>query len=290
VCVGAWYSPRSPTMARARRERRRRKKGPNSSGPDSGTAPVAGLAEPPTEPVDSALPADLELGPKPTLRGSLAFVTRSVQFEDIALFLWIVLVERLLESYFGEELRTVAALGAAPRWVYVLVFGCLAVVFYTRGPADVDLNEATSRRCILGLFGWFVARSFFAGDSDWLFKAFAVVFIVVLLAAPLNQLERLPRTGLGLRRTFVLPAQLVGNSIFSGMITPEFFRGSELAGVAPEHRVFASLVLSAFLFLYVVVAPRVMAGGEWRPFSWIVRLGIYLGALQIGRPSWLDYW
>jgi hypothetical protein len=33
-----------------------------------------------------------------------------------------------------------------------------------------------------------------------------------------------------------------------------------------------------------------MAGGEWQPFSWIVRLGIYLGALQIGRPSWLDYW
>ncbi len=199
-------------------------------------------------------------------------------------------MERLLESYFGAELRAVGALGAAPRWVYVLVFGCLAVVFYTRGPADVDVNEATSRRCILGLFGWFVARSFFAGDSDWIFKAFAVVFIVALLAAPLNQLERLPRTGLGLRRTFVLPAQLVGNSIFSGMITPEFFRGSELAGVAPEHRVFASLVLSAFLFLYVVVAPRVMAGGEWRPFSWIVRLGIYLGALQIGRPSWLDYW
>jgi hypothetical protein len=174
--------------------------------------------------------------------------------------------------------------------VYVLVFGCLAVVFYTRGPADVDVNEATSRRCILGLFGWFVARSFFAGDSDWLFKAFAVVFIVALLAAPLNQLERLPRTGLGLRRTFVLPAQLVGNSIFSGIITPEFFRGSEMAGVAPEYRIFASLVLSAFLFLYVVVAPRVMAGGEWQPFSWIVRLGIYLGALQIGQPSWLDYW
>jgi hypothetical protein len=63
-----------------------------------------------------------------------------------------------------------------------------------------------------------------------------------------------------------------------------------MAGVAPEYRIFASLVLSAFLFLYVVVAPRVMAGGEWQPFSWIVRLGIYLGALQIGQPSWLDYW
>jgi hypothetical protein len=277
-------------MGRTKRKQRRRKKAPEASAPEIGAAPVSATAEPLVEPAEGTLAPDPGPQPKLTLRGGLAFVTRSVQFEDVALFLWIVLVERLLESYFGEDLRTVAALGAAPRWVYVLVFGCLAVVFYTRGPADVDLNEATSRRCILGLFGWFVARSFFAGDSDWLFKAFAVVFIVALLAAPLNQLERLPRTGLGLRRTFVLPAQLVGNSIFSGMITPEFFRGSELAGVAPEYRAFASLVLSAFLFLYVVVAPRVMAGGEWRPFSWIVRLGIYLGALQIGRPTWLDYW
>lgn len=181
-----------------------------------------------------------------------------------------------------------ATLGAAPRWVYAVVFGGLAAAFYTRGPADVDLNEATSRRCILGLSGWFVARSYFAG-GEWLFKAFAVALIVTVLIAPLNSLDRLPRTGLGLRRTLVLPAQLVGNSVFSGMITPDFFRGAELAGVAPEYRVLASLVLSAFLFLYVVVAPRVLAGGEWRPFSWVVRLGVYLSALQLGRPSWLDY-
>ena len=236
------------------------------------------------------IPADAEaLAPAAEGGRKLAALGRSLQAEDMILFLWIVVFGRLIESRFGEHLRAVATLGVAPRWVYVVVIGALAVVFYTRGPEDVDLNAASSRRCILGLSGWFVARSYFAGDQDWMGKAFVVVFVVVLLMAPLNSLERLPRTGLGLRRTLVLPAQLVGNSVFSGMITPAFLRGAELQGVAPEHRVFGSLVLSAFLFLYVVVAPRVMAGGVWRPFEWVARLGLYLAALWLGRPGWLEF-
>lgn len=267
-------------MGRARRDQRRQKQGLKTS-PRADLEVARGRGGD----VADAFWPETRRG----LRRGLVETARSVQVEDVALFMWIVLVERLLESYFGEELRTVASLGAAPRWVYVVVFAGLAIVFYTRGPADHDLNEATSRRCVLGLLGWFVARSFFSGEGDWFIKAFGVACGVVLLIAPLNQLDRLPRTGFGLRRTLVLPAQLVGNSVFSGMITPGFFRGSELHGVAPEYRVFASLVLSAFLFLYVVVAPRVMAGGEWRPFSWVVRLGVYLSALQIGRPSWLEF-
>jgi hypothetical protein len=273
-------------MGRARRDKRRQKKDPKES--RRADIEVVPGSEPPRDGEETPVAHDLRPETAPASRGRLVEVARSVQVEDVALFLWIVLVERLLESRFGEELRTVATLGAAPRWVYAVVFGGLFVAFYTRGPADVDVNEATSRRCILGLSGWFVARSYFAG-GEWLFKAFAVAFIVTVLIAPLNSLDRLPRTGLGLRRTLVLPAQLVGNSVFSGMITPDFFRGAELAGVAPEHRVLASLVLSAFLFLYVVVAPRVLAGGEWRPLSWVVRLGVYLSALQLGRPSWLDF-
>jgi hypothetical protein len=278
-------------MSRARRDQRRRKDGPKEPPrPDAEVAgDLGGGDELPAPTRDTGVAGDLEPGSRRAFRGDLAHAARSVQVEDVALFLWIVLVERLLESHFGRELRTVATLGSAPRWVYAAVFGGLAVVFYTRGPADVDTNEATSRRCVLGLFGWVVARSYFAGDGTWFINAFAVAFLVVVLIAPLNHLDRLPRTGLGLRRTLVLPAQLVGNSVFSGMITPDFIRGSELHGVAPEYRLFASLVLSAFLFLYVVVAPRVMAGEEWRPLSWVVRLGVYLSALQLGRPSWLDF-
>jgi hypothetical protein len=212
-----------------------------------------------------------------------------IQIEDLILLVWIVLVERMVQSAFGQHLQTVATLGAAPKWVYVVVFGGLAIVFYTRGPADVDMNEATSRRCVLGLLGWFVARDYFSGSPDWGSKAFVVAVVVVLLVAPLGNLSHLPRTSLGLRRALVLPAQLVGNSVFSGIITPGFMRGAELPGTAPEYRWAASLVLSAFLFLYVIVAPRVMAGGDWRPFAWLVRFGSYWTALWLGRPAWLQY-
>jgi len=275
-------------MGRGKHERRRPRKSAtppalvDAQAPPGATPDV--LEAPPTTD-ESARAAP----PRESIRRGLLALPGSLQVEDLILFAWIVLVQRLIESQIGEHLHAVATLGVAPRWVHAVVFGGLAVVFYTRGPADVDLNEATSRRCVLGLLGWFVARSYFAGDGQWLGKAVGVAFLVVLLVAPLNALHRLPRTGLGLRRTLVLPAQLVGNSVFSGMITPDFFRGSELSGVAADHRLFASLVLSAFLFLYVVVAPRVMAGGAWRPFAWIVRLGVYLAALWLGRPPWLDF-
>jgi hypothetical protein len=54
--------------------------------------------------------------------------------------------------------------------------------------------------------------------------------------------------------------------------------------VRAEYRLFASGVLAAFLFLYVVVGPRVMAGEDWRPLSWVVRLGFYLSAVLARTP------
>ena len=255
--------------------------------------------EPPRQPreslvpaTDGDVPADVRaeaLAPPAETGGGLQRLARSLQVEDFILFAWIVLANRFLEGRFGEPIQNAATLGAHPRWIYVVVLVGLAVVFYTRGPADTDVNEASSRRCVLGLSGWFVARSYFAGDPNWMGKAFVVVFVVVLLMAPLNNLEKLPRTGLGLRRALVLPAELVGNSVFSGLITPGFLRGAELQGVAPEYRLFAAGLLAAFLFLYIVVGPRVMAGEDWRPLSWVVRLGFYMSAVWLGRPSWLQY-
>ena len=230
-----------------------------------------------------------EVAPPAEGGGRLLALARSLQAEDFILFAWIVLASRFLEGRLGTGAHGVASFGTGPRWIYVVVLVGLAIVFYTRGPADSDLNEASSRRCVLGLSGWFVAHSYFAGDPNWMFKAFVVVFGVAVLMSPLNNLEKLPRTGLGLRRALVLPAELVGNSVFSGMITPDFLRGTELSGVAPEYRLFASGILAAFLFLYVVVGPRVMAGEDWRPLSWVARLGFYLAALWLGRPEWLKY-
>jgi hypothetical protein len=251
---------------------------------------VASLATPIASSLAPGLEVEGAAVPPPTeSRGLLWELTHALQSEDYLLFAWIVLANQLAHTRLAPLLRTPAGPDIPTRWIYAVVLTGLAIVFYTRGPADTDLNEASSRRCVLGLSGWFAARSFFSGDPDWMGKAFVVVFAVAILMSPLNSLEKLPRTSLSVRRLLVLPATLLGNSVFSAMITPGFLRGGELAGVAPEYRLFASGVLAAFLFLYVVVGPRVMAGEDWRPLSWVARLGFYLAALWMGRPSWLQY-
>jgi hypothetical protein len=265
-------------MARSRRKRRGRERAPLAPA-GNGIVPADGIAD--DVPSESFAPSE-------ATGERLRTLVRSLQAEDLILFVWIVLANRFLEGRLGA-VGGAATFGSGPRWIYVVVLLGLAVVFYTRGPADADLNEASSRRCVLGLSGWFVARSYFAGDPNWMVNAFVVVFGVAVLMSPLNNLEKLPRTSLNLRRALVLPAELVGNSVFSGMITPDFLRGAELSGVAPEYRLFASGILAAFLFLYVVVGPRVMAGEDWRPLSWVVRLGFYLTAVWLGRPSWLQF-
>jgi len=223
-------------------------------------------------------------------RGLLWELTHALQAEDFLIFGWIVLAHFVAQTRFAALLHgPTPGIDIPEKWIYAVVLAGLAIVFYTRGPADTDLNEASSRRCVLGLSGWFVARSYFAGDPNWMFNAFVVVFAVAILMSPLNNLEKLPQTSLRLRRLLVLPATLLGNSAFSAMITPAFLRGAELQGVAPEYRLFAAGVLAAFLFLYVVVAPRVMAGEDWAPLSWVIRLGFYLSALWLGRPQWLEY-
>ena len=60
-----------------------------------------------------------------------------------------------------------------------------------------------------------------------------------------------------------------------------FYVGSAILGIA--------LGLAAFLFLYAVVGPRVLAGEAWTPAWWVVRFGLYVAALLLGRPGWLRW-
>jgi hypothetical protein len=272
-------------MGRSKRKRRGFQP-PRRTSDGEGVAMASSLASP----LAPGLELEDAAAPTPETRRGLRWeLAHALQAEDVILFGWIVLASRLAETRFGALLHGPSGLAIPTAWIYGMVLVGLAIVFYTRGPADTDLNEATSRRCVLGLSGWFAARSYFAGDPNWLGRAFVVVFAVAVLASPLNNLEKLPRTSLGLRRVLVLPATLVGNSVFSALITPDFLRGAELQGVPAEYRLFAAGLLAAFLFLYVVVGPRVMAGEDWRPLSWIVRLGFYLVAVWLGKPSWLQY-
>jgi hypothetical protein len=196
------------------------------------------------------------------------------------LFVWVVFLEEYLVRRFGPELGLIATGTWEPRGLVAVTAGGLAAALLTRGPADTTVHQASSRRCVVSLILWFGARQAMAGHTSWtrvVLSWFVVAFVVL---APLNALERMPRTGLGVRRLLVLPAQLVGNSVFATQVTPEFLQGAGLA---------VGLLFAAFLFLYAVVGPRVLAGEAWSPAWWVFRFGLYVVALLLGRPAWLRW-
>jgi hypothetical protein len=208
--------------------------------------------------------------------------------EDVLVFAWVVGLEALLVRRFGRELALLSTGAWEPAWLVWLTAGGLAVALFTRGPADTDMHQAASRRCVISVILWLGARAWLGGQGSWsgALLLWAVVGFVVL--APLQQLDRLPRTGLGLRRVLVLPAQLVGSSMFAAQVTPEFLRGGGGPG-APAAALAGPLVLAAFLFLYAVVGPRVLAGEPWTPLGWLARFALYVGALWLGRPAWAGF-
>jgi hypothetical protein len=194
-------------------------------------------------------------------------------------------LEGWLVRRFAGELGLLATGAWEPAWLLWVTGGGLAVALLTRGPADTDLHQASSRRCVISLILWFGARAWLGGSGSWgraLLLWVAVGFVVL---APLQQLDRMPRTGLGLRRLLVLPSQLAGNSMFAAQVTPEFLRGGGGPG-EPATALVVSLVFAAFLFLYAVVGPRVLAGEPWTPRWWLARFGLYVAALLLGRPGW----
>jgi hypothetical protein len=160
----------------------------------------------------------------------------------------------------------------------------LAVALFTRGPADTNLDQASSRRCVISIILWLGARAYLGGSASWKDAVLLWVAVGFVVLAPLPGLDRMPRTGLAVRRALVFPAQLVGNSFFAGEITPEFLRGAPAGDLAAQ--LAQSVVLAAFLFLYAVVGPRVLAGEAWQPGWWLVRFALYVVALLIGRPWW----
>ncbi len=219
--------------------------------------------------------------PAPTWRERLRGV---LQIEDWILFAWLIALEQVVGRAFGKDLQALATGGAAPRWLLVVIGLCFAAVFYTRGPEDVDVDSATSRRCVLSVVLFFAARRYLAGESGWLGLVVAWVLLVVLAMAPIQALARLPYTGLALRRTLVLPAQLLGNTLFVAQVGPDFFADPSFETLDPALRLPAKIGLSAMLFLYTVVGPRAMAGGPWNPLVWALRFGWYmLGQSLAGR-------
>ncbi|MEO8504719.1 MAG: hypothetical protein ABI609_12545 [Acidobacteriota bacterium] len=203
------------------------------------------------------------------------------QTEDWILFAWLAFMQQVLHHWLGGPLRAFATGVGTPRWALLATGLCFAVVFYTRGPEDVDVPSASSRRCVLSVVLFFAAERYLAGESSWFALVGAWAVLVVAAMAPIQQLESLPYTGLGLRRVLVMPAILLGNTVFVTQIGPRFLADPSFEVLDPALRLPAKVGLAGLLFLYTVVGPRVMAGGPWNPLFWTLRFAWYLVAQRL---------
>jgi hypothetical protein len=213
---------------------------------------------------------------------------QALEVEDLILGLWLLLAGHLLGPWRSAE-RAVTADGALSAWTWLALAG-LAVVFFTRGPDDDDLDRALLRR--LTLVG---PLAFLLGPIALLINTVRTVRARTRAASrreeppPDRNGWPAPALPLPLRRTLVLPMEILGESLFRAFIPSEIRLWSRGEGVYDPF--FLTLTLAGLLVGYAVLVagPRIVAGAvlDWR--VWAVRFLVYLGAaaaageLPLGR-------
>jgi hypothetical protein len=203
------------------------------------------------------------------------------QIEDLVVFAWVALLDQLSERFFPGLLQELAR-GHAPRWLWLTVGIPFAVVFFTRGPDDTDMNAATSRRCVVSIVPLLAIRDYATGGTHW-GGWLGLWFLVMIFALqPFKNVDQMRRTPLPLRRLLVGPAILAGNAIFTAHAATWLWSGAELQKVPEGYRGIAPVMMGGFLFMYTVVGPRVMAGGPWNGLVWVLRFSLYVAALKLG--------
>lgn len=214
---------------------------------------------------------------------------RVLQWEDLALALWILVIEEAVRRWVGVEHLGLELLGghatgdgwlayarslSGPTWVLVALFLFLLL---TRGPEDTDRDVALGRRWpMLGL-------------------ALPVLSIYALVASGVQAMlsREVPRMPSGeppwpgpyvprlVRRLAAVPVALIGDWIFRVEIAQsELGSLSSLSlseGLSGTQA--ALLVVMALPYMLFVAGPRIAAGAElaWRP--WVVRFAVFIAAI-----------
>jgi hypothetical protein len=205
------------------------------------------------------------------------------ELEDVLLAAWLLVLGHWLGPWLGAD-RVLPPAGppSALAWGALAAF---AVVFFTRGPDDADLDRALIRR---------------------LFSVGPLIFLLSPLALLVNGIRGLarrarserrggappePATGwpgpplpVGVRRTLALPYEIVGEGLFRRMAGSELEHwgaGTFTAeGFVLERPVFALFALATLVVGYglLVMGPRVVAGAalDWK--IWVPRFLLYLAA------------
>ena len=213
---------------------------------------------------------------------------RVFDIEDFLIAGWLALGSWLTgglppETFLASNGR-ISVLG----WAVLVAF---LVVFFSRGAEDADLDQALIR------------RMFVLGPLVFVLSALAPLTNFIVHSIRSARARRLgwpipeawrgwpgPPLPDGLRRVLALPFTLIGESLFSQSIQTEFdiWLADRPLSDLPPFLFFATAMLIA-TFCFLVVGPRVIAGGvlAWRP--WLLRFGLYLAAWAAGGEvrSWI---
>jgi|CXWL01.1.fsa_nt_gi hypothetical protein len=195
----------------------------------------------------------------------------ALEVEDLFLGLWLLVLGAAVAPWLTAD-RAVDGDGRFTFWTWLALVG-LVVVFLSRGPDDGDLDRAVLRR--LTLVG-------------------PMVFVLGPMILMVNAVRGLrarrrgapeptgwpgPEIPLPVRRTLVLPMEILGEGLFRAFIPQEVRRWSR-GDDAGFDFAFAGFTLACLIVGYAVLVagPRIVAGAtlDWRP--WTIRFLFYLAA------------
>ena len=224
------------------------------------------------------------------MRGT-AVRNRTVQFEDLLLMLWFMVVEPRLESGVSVDMlaRRAPELG-----LFYLVSVALALGGYFCRPwtpgaglGGTTFVQGYARVVVLGPMIAITALGLDLVGAD-----LAETGLILCPALGLGVLfavrERLPVLHWFVRRLSMLPLMIIGSHWFTRMA--EDLQGGLAPGELvdllqdPSLRLFGVLILFGLIVEYLgfVYAPRASAdaGGTW--WQWLIRFSLFVGAVLFG--------
>jgi hypothetical protein len=252
-------------------------------------------------PTTSSTPP-VPVGAHPTASGRIRACP--IQAEDLALFGALVFLEPLVDRWLGDAMGGVRlggfdagapGAGLASSVLLLAALGAaLCVVTRVAGePAarfadDVKGLGGYGRFLVMVVICMFVAlglEGFGIQTGEGLF------FLgIIALSLPLAFYPRLPALAAPLRRLLMMPAVLIGASLFTREVGVLLGDGEVLRALpAPDDPMFGfalfllSLVVFGTLAFYVllVAAPRVVAGAGGGVLWWGLRFGVFLAAVAL---------
>ncbi|MCO6450701.1 MAG: hypothetical protein J5I90_07905 [Caldilineales bacterium] len=216
-------------------------------------------------------------------------ISRTIQFEDVLLIVWVAFVEPGLLRVFGDRLTTDSGPGLGV--IYLLACALALVSYATRSREDEAgarngrlTPENYARMVVIGPL-FFIGAAALDLLGSQIGETLLLIIPGIILALTLIMYERLPQISRLARRLLMTPMVLIAAAWFARFSSSLFGNlgpGELLEGLrTPSVNFIPILFLFAVCVFYLgfIFAPRQVAnsGGSW--LQWAVRFGFFIAAL-----------